>query len=132
MIELPSGEQWNDCDFPDADWNVGDGYNPLDNNPRFRPSSNSNCYPGLPVECHEECYIFTNSVNDAWACAVHQIISCRDTRVIVFVGSRRANTKQKTNGDNSFRRFIHTLRNLSNRQLFIGVKNSEHYAIDWY
>ena len=132
MRELPSGEQWTDCDFPDGEWNVGDEYNPLANNPGLRPNSNSNCYPGVPGECHEECYIFTNSVNDAWACAVHQIMSCEDTRIIVFVGTSRANKRQKTNGDGAFKRFINTLRNLSNRQILIGVKNSEHYAIDWF
>ena len=132
IMELPTGEQWNDCDFPDDDWNVGEERNPLADKPRLFPSSNSNCYPGWPGECHEECYIFTNSVNDAWTCAVHQIMSCRNTEVIVFVGSIGANKKQKTNGDRAFKRFIKTLRDLSHGELFIGVKNSEHYAIDWY
>jgi len=132
MRELPNGEQWTDRDFPDAEWNVGDDYNPLANSPNLRPNNNSNCYPGVPGDCHEECYIFTNSVNDAWACAVHQIMSCRDTGIIVFVGDARANRLQKTDGSAAFKRFMETLRNLSDRQIYIGVKNSEHYAINWY
>ena len=134
MQELPQGDEWTDRDFPDGEWNIGDGNenNPLINRPDLTPNSNSNCYPGPPGGCYEECYIFTNSVNDAWACAVHQIMNCGDTRVIVFVGTEQANKRQKTNGDFAFRHFIQTLQTLNQRRLFIGVKNSNHYAITWY
>lgn len=131
---LPSGNQWTDEFFPQGDWDGDDDYNPLDDHPGLSPGGGANCYPGHPGgQCHPECYIFTDAVHDAWICAIRHLMICPDTEVIVFVGTRQGNNRHQCNVKGARDALMRRLRNLAPGPLpHIGVKNSDHYATDWY
>ena len=134
MDELPTGDQWTDADFPPGDWDIEDGgLNPLDNHPDLYPvGGGANCYPGHSGgKCHDLCYIYTDMVRDVWICAIHQIQNCPNTQVIVFVGSRKGNSRQGLNARGIRNRCALLLRNLAHGEIPIGIKNSDHYATEW-
>ena len=131
--DLPTGGQWTNADFPKGDWDGEDDPNPLDGYPGLSPGGGANCYPGHPGgQCHLECYIFTDAVLDAWLCAIRQLQICPDTEVIVFVGTKWGNDRHKCNTKGIRQAFARMLRNMAQHNLFIGVKNSDHYAMEWF
>ena len=130
---LPTGDQWTDADFPGGDWDGEDDHNPLDSHPGLSPGGGANCYPGNPGgQCHPVCYIFTDAVRDAWLCAIRQLMNCPGTEVIIFVGTRQGNNRHQCNTKGARDALMRRLRNLAHLDLYIGVKNSDHYATDWY
>jgi hypothetical protein len=59
-------------------------------------------------------------------------MNCPDTEVIIFVGTRQGNNRHQCNTKGARDAIMLRLRNLAHLRLYIGVKNSDHYATDWY
>ena len=141
MHNLPSGDQWTDVDIPDDDWmpsDDDDNYDrdPFENYPRLRPGGGVNSYPGLPGDCHADCYIFTYLVADPMQCAIQQILNCPDTKSIIFVGTRPSNRGAGFESSAFKKGVVPTLEKLKQTiggdgNLWIGVKNTDKPYVEW-